>query len=176
MAAQAAQEQLSDESLQALRRSWDDAWAARDVDRIADHLTEDAVYEDPALPEVVRGRAAFKDQAHNFITALPDVELRQHTVFRALDDPQLGATRWTLAGSFQSTMLPAGFAPTGRRIEMEGMALVEVRGDKIARLRLFYDTTEFGRQIGAAPPQGSRMERVGLLFQRLAARRMRKRR
>jgi steroid delta-isomerase-like uncharacterized protein len=174
MAAQAAQEQLSDESLQALRTSWDEAWAARDVDRIADHLTEDAVYEDPGLPEVLRGRAAFKEQARNFITALPDIELRQHTVFRSVDDAQLGATRWTFAGSFQSTMLPAGFAPTGRRIEVEGMTLVELRGDKIARLRLFYDTTEFARQIGAAPPEGGRMERLGLVFQRLAARRMRR--
>ena len=173
MAAQATQEQLSDESLQALSASWDDAWGARDVDRIADHLTEDAVYEDPALPEVVHGRAAFKEQARNIITALPDIELRQHTVFRSLDDSQLGATRWTFAGSFQNSLFPAGFAPTGRRVEVEGMALVEVRGDKIARLRLFYDTTEFARQIGAAPPQGSRMEQVGLLFQRLAARRMR---
>jgi steroid delta-isomerase-like uncharacterized protein len=174
MATQAVQEQLTDETLQELARSWDEAWSARDASRIADHLTEDAVYEDPALPEIVHGRAAFREQVQNILNALPDIEVRQETIFRALDDAQLGSTHWRFAGTFQQTMLPLGFAPTGQRIEVEGMALVEVRGDKVARLRQFYDTTGFGRQAGAVPPRGSRMERLGLLFQKRTARRMRK--
>lgn len=176
MATKTQQEALSAETLERLAESWDSAWSARDSDRIADHLTEDAVYEDPALPEALHGRSAFKEQAENILTALPDIELRQRTLFRSLHDPSFGASRWTFAGTFERPMLPNRFAPTGRRIEVEGMALVELRGDKVARLRQFYDTTGFARQIGAAPPRGSRGERLGLLLQRLAARRMRRRR
>jgi steroid delta-isomerase-like uncharacterized protein len=176
MATPTTQETLTDEALRELARSWDDAWAAHDASRIADHMTEDAVYEDPAFPEAVRGRDAFREQAQNMLDSVPDIEVKQRTLMRSIDDAQVGATEWTLTGTFNgAAMAASGFAPTGQRVEMHGMSRVELRGDKVARLVQYYDTTEFGRQVGAVPKRGSVGERIGLMLQKMAARRMRKR-
>lgn len=50
---------------------------------------------------------------------------------------------------------PPGFAPTGRRMRMDGVDLWTMRDGRIARYHAFYDMTELARQLGIVPPVGS---------------------
>jgi hypothetical protein len=69
----------------------------------------------------------------------------------------------TLTGSFD----PPGYAPTGDRIEVDGVDIFEVRDGKITRLATHFDTMEIGRTIGLLPARGSRAERMAVRAQGL---------
>ena len=58
-------------------------------------------------------------------------------------------------------------------IEMTGVDIHEFEGELLSRVHTETDAMGLGRQIGAAPLPGSGGERVGVLMQRLAARRLR---
>lgn len=61
---------------------------------------------------------------------------------------------------------PPGFAPTGRRVEIEGCSVLRFRDRQVVDVRLFFDTTDAARQLLAAPAAGSPLERVAVLAQR----------
>jgi hypothetical protein len=63
---------------------------------------------------------------------------------------------------------PLGFAAARERVETEGVAVIELRDGLVSRCRQFYDTTEVARQLGAAPPRGSRVEKLGAPMQRIS--------
>jgi hypothetical protein len=66
-------------------------------------------------------------------------------------------------------------APTGDRVEMRGMAMLEMRDGLGVHVRQYPDLIAFQRQIGALPPAGSRAERLLGRLQALGAGRRRKR-
>jgi hypothetical protein len=69
---------------------------------------------------------------------------------------------------------PPGFAPTGRRMQVDGVDLWRMRDGRIARYRAFYDVTDLARQLGIVPPSGSRAERMTVALQHFQARFLRR--
>jgi len=67
-----------------------------------------------------------------------------------------------------------GFAPSGQPIELAGMNLWRFRGGHECQLGACTDLNAVARQIGALPPPGSAGEHLGVLLQRLAARKKRR--
>jgi hypothetical protein len=63
-------------------------------------------------------------------------------------------------------MDPPGFAPTGRRWEIDGADFHEYRDGRICRLRVVFDLMSVSRQLGVMPPSGSRAERAMAAAQR----------
>jgi steroid delta-isomerase-like uncharacterized protein len=160
----------------ALLRDWDAAWEARDTDALAGMYTEDAVWEDPTLPAPIRGRAALKHYFAELIRAIPDLSIKQERIFT---DPERGAmaSQWRLTGTLTNRSEMLTVAPTGDRVDMTGVAVATLEGDKVRHLVQYQDVMTFQRQIGAIPPPGSRGERVLMGLQALGAkRRMRKNR
>ena len=56
-----------------------------------------------------------------------------------------------------------------------GLSIDRFEDGKIVETWTEWDNLGLARQIGAAPPEGSRGERVGAMMQHLTARRMRRR-
>jgi steroid delta-isomerase-like uncharacterized protein len=152
------------------------AWNDYDAAAIADLVTEDVVWEDPALGETARGVAAV--QAFMRVAWLAFADLR----FDDTDQPHRTASgdqvawRWRMRGTMTGPLDPPGFAPTGRAMEIEGVDLWTMRDGRIARYRAFYDMSEVARQLGIAPASGSRAERAMVRFQRVQASLLRRRR
>ena len=63
-------------------------------------------------------------------------------------------------------MVPPGFAPTGRRWEVDGVDFLEFRDGRIAKLRVALDMMTVARQLGVMPAAGSRGERAMAAAQR----------
>jgi predicted ester cyclase len=64
------------------------------------------------------------------------------------------ADEWTFAGTQTGPfLLPDGMQlpPTGKRMEIRGMELVQVRDGKIVVDNLYYDTTAGLAQLGLVP-------------------------
>ncbi len=161
-------ERSEDAVLRAVAGAFEDAWNQRDAQGVADVFTEDAVMEDPGAPEaVLRGRSAIRAYFESWLRAFPDAQMRQEVLFTPLDGGEY-ASRWRIWGTMEQDLQPPGFAATHQRVETEGVAIIELRGSLVSRCRQFYDTTQVARQLGAAPPRGSRLERLGVMAQRLS--------
>jgi steroid delta-isomerase-like uncharacterized protein len=146
------------------------AWNSCDTDAMAQLVTEDIVWADPALPEPARGVAAVQEFMRTSFRAFPDLR------FGEPDPPALAVTgdvvlwSWYMEGTNRGAIDPPGFAPTGRRMRADGVDQWTMRDGRIARYRAFYDMNDVARQLGIVPPQGSRAERGMVALQRLQAR------
>jgi steroid delta-isomerase-like uncharacterized protein len=152
------------------------AWNDHDATAISDLVTDDVVWEDPALPGPARGAAAVQEFMRAAWLGFPDLR------FDETDHPHRTASgdqvawRWRMRGTMTGPLDPPGFAPTGRAMEIEGVDLWMMRDGRIARYWAFYDMNEVARQLGIAPASGSRAERAMVRLQRVQASLMRRRR
>jgi ketosteroid isomerase-like protein len=137
-------------------RSYFDAIAARDVDRIASHYSPELVVD-------FLGQGIFRgpDEMREFFTglfgALPDAEM---TAERVVGGDGVAVVEWRLRGNFTGGEL-FGIEPTGKWIEQRGCDVVEVGADgKITRNTAYQDGMEMARAIGMMPPLDSGPERA----------------
>jgi steroid delta-isomerase-like uncharacterized protein len=68
------------------------------------------------------------------------------------------AVRWRMTGTFAGPEDYAGYAPTGGRIDVQGVDCIRVADGKIVENNAYTDNTTVGRQLGLLPPAGSPAE------------------
>jgi steroid delta-isomerase-like uncharacterized protein len=136
-------------------RSYFDALAARDVRAVGDHWREDGVAEIVPLG-LFRGRAEIMDFFAATFAAAPDM---QTTVSRVVAAEQSAAVEWRMEGTFDGQPFQ-GIDPTGRRLEIRGLDLLEIEDGEIVSNTAYYDGMAFARQVGMMPRQDSTAERA----------------
>jgi steroid delta-isomerase-like uncharacterized protein len=146
------------------------AWNDHDPAAMAALLTDDIVWEDPALGEPACGVAAVQEFMRGSWIGFPDLRFDESDhPHRTAGGDQI-AWRWRMRGTMTGPLDPPGFAPTGQAMEVEGVDLWTLRDGRICRYRAFYDMNDVARQLGIAPPAGSRGEKAMVALQRLQAR------
>jgi steroid delta-isomerase-like uncharacterized protein len=101
-------------------------------------------------PQAVRGFFA------EMFAAFPDFDL---TIDRVLAEDDATAVQWRARATFCGEPFQ-GIRATGRRVEIRGVDVFEVRDGRVVRNTVYYDGAEFARQIGLLPPKGSRRDRA----------------
>lgn len=155
-------------------RGFFDRWVStandRDWEAFGALMHPDVVMSDPMAPEPARGRddalARARAQYEPFSGGRT---LVVGAPFQGLDGTEL-AYRWRFVGRHTQRIDPPGFAATGREVEVHGTSVLTFEDGLVRSARLFFDTTDVARQLLAAPPAGSRLERVVALTQRLRVR------
>ena len=111
--------------------------------------------------EDVRGQGLFigPDGVREFLGdlfgAIPDL----HTeIVSTTTEEDRCAVHWRFRGTFAGPGSLSGVAPTGDRVELEGLDVLSVRDGLIRSNDAFTDTMAVPRQIGMMPPQGSAAE------------------
>lgn len=135
-------------------------------------IAPDAVDHDPARParlRALRGPEVMRRTAEMYRAAFPDVRL---TVDEVIDGGDKVAVRWHAEGTHRGEL--EGLAPTGSRVSVTGISIDHWQDGKIVESWTQWDNLGLGRQLGAAPPEGSPVEKLGVAVQRLMATRMRK--
>jgi steroid delta-isomerase-like uncharacterized protein len=151
------------------------AWNRQDTAAMGDLVTDDVVWEDPALPGPVSGIAGVAAFMRAAWVGFPDLRFDEtDTPHRTAGGDQV-AWRWRMRGTMTGPLDPPGFAPTGHAMEVEGVDLWTFRDGRIARYRAFYDMNDVARQLGIAPAPGSGGEKAVVALQHLQARAMRRR-
>ena len=117
-------------------------WAPDGVDELAGQATLTG-------PDEVRAFFA------ELFAAVPDFTM---TVEETLVEGDRAAVRWSATGTFAGDGAYQGIAPTGERITLTGMDLLQIRDGKLVANHAFPDGMSFARQIGMLPPQGSAAE------------------
>ena len=146
------------------------AWNEHDAAAMADLVTEDVVWEDPALPAPAHGPAAVQEFMREAWVAFPDLRFDEGEHPHRTAGTDQVAWRWRMRGTNTGPIDPPGFAPTGRTIDVEGVDLWEMRDGRIARYRAFYDFNALAVQLGLAPAPGSRIEKGMAALPRRGAR------
>ena len=122
---------------------------AGDVESLANLYIEDATRVTPS--GTFKGRAAIREALSRDKAAFPD---RTMTVDVLVEQGDTIAAEWTVAGTHtgplvmpDSTELP----PTGKRIELKGMELVQIRDGKAAVHHQYWDNMALAGQLGVLP-------------------------
>lgn len=146
--------------------AWLEAWNSHQAERVLSLVTEDAEVRDDSWPQTMHGH----DDVRVFLAALWRAVPDMH--FELLDGPYVipgeprAAFHWRGGGTFTGRMDPPGFAPTGRRWEIDGVDFQEYRDGRIHKLRVAFDMMSVSRQLGVMPAAGSRAERLLAAAQR----------
>ena len=121
------------------------------------------------LSEASRRPEVLKRTASMYRGAFPDVRVTVDDVIAADDKVVL---RWHSEGTHRGEL--AGLAPTGARGSVTGISIDRWKDGKVVEAWAEWDNLGLARQLGAAPPEGSVGEKIGMGLQRLMARWMRK--
>lgn len=155
-----------------------EAWNARDLPRFLAYLTEDVEWYDPAMPQPpARGREAVRRFSAAVFRAFPDFEYGIRPPLCLAADGSRCAVLWHITATQTGVFDPPGFAPTHRRISVDGVDVLEFRGGRVSRILTAFDVLAAAEQLLAVnlrPPPGSWRERVAVVLQRLLAARARR--
>lgn len=145
-------------------------WNGCDTAAMAEFVTEDIVWADPALPEPARGVQAVQEFMRSSFRAFPDLRFGEPDPALLVQEGDVVLWGWYMEGSHRGAIEPPGFAATGCTMRVEGVDHWQLRDGRICRYRAFYDMNEVARQLGIAPAPGSRAERAMVALQRLQVR------
>jgi steroid delta-isomerase-like uncharacterized protein len=122
---------------------------AGDLDGVMDLYADDAVQ---IMPDgTFEGRSVIGERLAKELTAFPDLH---HRFISFVEQGGAFADEWIFVGTHTGPLvLPDGteLAPTGKRVEVRGMELVELRDGKIVVDNLYYDNLAVAAQLGVLP-------------------------
>jgi steroid delta-isomerase-like uncharacterized protein len=157
---------------EASRRLFEQSFNEGNFDLVDQLVASEAVNHDPATPaqmRALRGPEVLKRTASMYRAAFPDVRVTVDDVIAADDKVVL---RWHSEGTHLGEL--AGLAPTGAHGSVTGISIDRWKDGKLVEAWAEWDNLGLARQLGAAPPEGSVGEKIGMGLQRVMARWMRK--
>lgn len=146
------------------------AWNECDTDAMAELITEDIVWMDPAMAQPARSVAEVQEFMRTSFSVFPDLTFSEPEPRQYIEQGDEISWGWIMEGTMKGPIEPPGFAPTNKRMRVEGVDLWTLREGRIARYRAYYDMTDVVRQLGILPPQGSHAEKATAALQRVQAR------
>jgi glyoxylase-like metal-dependent hydrolase (beta-lactamase superfamily II)/predicted ester cyclase len=152
--AAATRKRISGSKAEAVARQYFAAISAHDLDQAV------ALWVDGGR-EHVRGQidALAPDGVRAFIGellgAMPDLDFE---VLATTTEGERCALQWHLTGTFAGPGKLSGVAPTGARIDTEGLDVLTIRDGLIHSNDAFSDSMTIARQVGLMPPRGSTAE------------------
>jgi len=167
-------DQMQSEQIREVAERWMKGWNDKDADALVALIADDLHYTDPAWPEPITDAAGVRAFTSASWRAIPDVQFTEPMGLFVAPDGQSACAPWHMSGTFTGPMDPPGLAPTGDRIELDGVDVFELRDGKIGRLATYYDQMNLARELGMLPARGSRAERISTKLQNLMAKRRRR--
>lgn len=136
------------------------AWSSGDPSAFRESCAPDVHYEDPLTPEPLEGPDAVGAHAQRLWTGFPDARLE--TTGARLADGRFVAAPCKLLGTHRNELeaLPA----TGRFLVVHAVLYCELDGERLWRIRAFFDLYGAAVQLGVLPRRGTLGERALLLL------------
>jgi steroid delta-isomerase-like uncharacterized protein len=126
-----------------VRRCFEDIVARGDL-AVADQVLADDVVFHTANGAILRGKREFQHFAQQMREAFPDLRF---DIQEEITDGDRVATRYTMRGTFQSTLM--GLLPNGEEFAVQGIDTFRVRDGKVVEIHASYDTLGQMQQLGA---------------------------
>jgi len=156
-----------------------DAWNARELARFLDLLAEDVTWYDPAMPAPpARGRKAVTEFAEAVLRAFPDFRYELRAPLYVAPGGASCVVPWRITATHTATLTPPGYAPTHRRVVLDGLDQLDVQDGKVVHILTCFDVVAAAEQlldVTLRPREHSVRQRVVMILQRLLAARARRR-
>jgi steroid delta-isomerase-like uncharacterized protein len=125
-----------------------DAWNARELDVFLGLLAHDVEWYDPAMSEPpARGREAVRAFAESVLRAFPDFTYEVQPPICSSPDGSRCAVVWRISASHLHALQPPGYAPTGRRANIDGVDVLDIRDGQVARILTAFDVLSAAEQL-----------------------------
>jgi len=141
-----------------LADTWLAAWTTDGG--FADCCTADVSYEDPVTAVPLTGGAEIDAHAALLRIAFPDAAIEATAPM--LEGDGHACIPWRLTGTNAGEIGP--LPATERPVELHGLHYVELRDDRIARARGFFDLYDGAVQLGLLPQRGGLGEAALLML------------
>jgi predicted ester cyclase len=139
---------MSTEENKALVRHWFQELDRKNLDVIDELLPVDYVDHNPPLPGLPLGREGVRQSSLILLAAFPDAV---HTIEDQIAEGDKVMTRLSVRATFVGECL--GFQPTGKVVEVSGVAVHRVAGGQLVEHWAQMDMAGFMQQIeGASGP------------------------
>jgi steroid delta-isomerase-like uncharacterized protein len=139
---------------------WEAAWSGKDEAAFAAVCSSKIHYEDPLTPEPLEGLEELAGHAGRLWSAFPDARVEQ-TGERLANEPFVAAPCKLLATHRAALN---GLPATNRFLVVHGIFYCEVRGDRLLRVRGFFDLYDAATQLGILPARGTMGEKALLVL------------
>jgi steroid delta-isomerase-like uncharacterized protein len=143
------------------RRFFEDGFNEGRIDALDEVMSDDLQLHDPSLQSDLRGPAAAREVIETYRGAFPDVHM---TIDDVVEQRDRVVIRWTARGTHTGEL--NGLAPTDRAVEVTGITIQRIAGNRVAEAWSNWDTLGLLQQIGASPAPGGLVEKVGVQLQR----------
>jgi steroid delta-isomerase-like uncharacterized protein len=149
-------------SVDALIDAWEAAWSGRDASAFAAVCTADIHYEDPTCAQPLEGLDALVEHAGRLWQAFPDARVEASGA--RLHDGRFVAAPVKLAGHHRGEL--EALPPTGRFVVVQALCYCELdaRGERLFRVRAFFDGWDAAIQVRILPQRGTLSERALLML------------
>jgi steroid delta-isomerase-like uncharacterized protein len=126
--------------------AYNDAWNAHDVERIGSMHAPDMVFENHTAGERAEGEQALRHISAIF-ESWPDIEFKTRRLYVRED---LVVQEWTASATHVKPLNRGELvaAPSGKRIEWEGMDVIPFEDGKVKRKDVYSDSVSILRQVG----------------------------
>jgi predicted ester cyclase len=142
---------MTPEENKALVRRWFAELDKRNFAIIDELIPEDYVDHNPPMPDLPPGREGVRQSSLRLYAAFPDAV---HVLEDQMAEGDKVMTRLTTRATFTGEIL--GFEPTGRAIEVSGIAVHRVAGGQLVEHWANMDMAGFMDQLEAPPdPDGA---------------------
>lgn len=122
-------------------------WNAHDVPGILGHYDDEIVWHDVAAGRRYHGKAEVGAYLRRLMAGLPDLTLE---VTQRLPRGRFVAEEYVIRGTHAGTLF--GLPPTGRRLEIRCLSVVEFRDGKLLEDHFSFDVASVLQQAGLLPP------------------------
>ena len=138
------------------------AWGSGDPGAFTGACAPDVHYEDPTLPDPLEGPAAIGAHAERLWAGFPDA--RMERTGRRLTDGRFVAAPAKLLGTHRNDL--EGVPATGRFVVVHVVFYAELDppGERLWRVRAFFDLSDAAQQLGVLPRRGTVGERALLML------------
>ena len=123
-------------------QKWIDGWNARDPEVLVSAFTPDGIYEDVTFGLKKKGSAELRDLHKFFHESVGGLYVKLIASYVAAGH---GTIEWMFGGK------DVGVFKTGKPFEVQGVSVIQVRGDRISRNLDYYDAATIMKQVGKLP-------------------------
>jgi steroid delta-isomerase-like uncharacterized protein len=139
---------------------WEAAWSGKDPDAFAAVCRPEIHYEDPLTGEPLEGLDALLAHAARLWAAFPDARLER--LGDRLSNGHFVAAPSKLLATHREAL--EGLPPTGKFIVVPCVFYCELHGQRLLRVRAFFDLYDAATQLGVLPARGTLGEKALLVL------------
>jgi len=137
---------MSTEVNKTIVRRFAQVWGNGNLDIIDELAVPTLLVKYPIIPQVIKGKEAFKKLLLGFRSAFPDADI---DTGEEIAEGNKVVISWSFSGTHRGTFM--GIPPTGKKVKWTGISIYQIVDGKVIEEKGEEDALGLMRQIGIVP-------------------------